>query len=151
MNLREAERILIDLLSCPTREAAPLVQLQAFALSGETPPNTFPNQSFMSNRIACVGVGRMGANMARRLKDSGFHVTAVYDLRRKQAKSLAQELGCEAPLRLSAVTALADVVLTVVSDDDSMEALFAQKGDSLLKGASGNCSSTVRPSVPPPM
>lgn len=104
----------------------------------------------MSNRIACVGVGRMGANMARRLKESGFHVTAVYDLRRKQAKSLAQELGCEAPSRLSAVTALADVVLTVVSDDTSMEALFAQKGDSLLKGASGklfiNCA-TVSPAT----
>lgn len=104
----------------------------------------------MSNRIACVGVGRMGANMARRLKDSGFDVTAVYDLRRKQAKALAQELGCESPLRLSAVTALADVILTVVSDDASMEALFAQKGDSLLKGAAGrlfiNCA-TVSPTI----
>jgi len=104
----------------------------------------------MSNRIAVVGVGRMGANMARRLKDSGFDVTAVYDLRRKQAKALAQELGCESPLRLSAVTALADVILTVVSDDASMEALFAQKGDSLLKGAAGrlfiNCA-TVSPAT----
>ena len=104
----------------------------------------------MSNRIAVVGVGRMGANMARRLKDSGFDVTAVYDLRRKQAKALAQELGCESPLRLSAVTALADVILTVVSDDASMEALFAQKGDSLLKGASGrlfiNCA-TLSPAT----
>ena len=104
----------------------------------------------MSNRIACVGVGRMGANMARRLKESGFHVSAVYDLRRKQARSLAQELGCEAPSRLSAVTALADVILTVVSDDDSMESLFAQKGDSLLKGAAGklfiNCA-TVSPAT----
>ena len=92
----------------------------------------------------------MGANMARRLKDSGFDVTAVYDLRRKQAKALAQELGCESPLRLSAVTALADVILTVVSDDASMEALFAQKGDSLLKGAAGrlfiNCA-TVSPAT----
>jgi 3-hydroxyisobutyrate dehydrogenase len=104
----------------------------------------------MSNRIAIVGVGRMGANMARRLKDSGFDVTAVYDLRRKQAKALAQELGCESPLRLSAVTALADVILTVVSDDASMAALFAQKGDSLLKGAAGrlfiNCA-TVSPAT----
>jgi 3-hydroxyisobutyrate dehydrogenase len=92
----------------------------------------------------------MGANMARRLKESGFHVTAVYDLRRKQARLLAQELGCEAPTRLSAVTALADVILTVVSDDDSMESLFAQKGDSLLKGAAGklfiNCA-TVSPAT----
>jgi len=35
--------------------------------------------------IGFVGVGRMGANMARRLKDRQFHITAVYDtwLRRR--------------------------------------------------------------------
>ncbi|HEY2138543.1 MAG TPA: NAD(P)-binding domain-containing protein, partial [Chthoniobacterales bacterium] len=27
--------------------------------------------------IGFVGVGRMGANMARRLKDRGFHVTTL--------------------------------------------------------------------------
>lgn len=104
----------------------------------------------MSIRIACVGVGRMGANMARRLKESGFQVTAVHDVRRKQAQALAAELGCEAPTRLSAVTALADVILTVVTDDASMEALFARKGDSLLQGATGrlfiNCA-TVSPAT----
>ena len=30
-------------------------------------------------RIGVVGTGRMGANMARRLKDQGYPVTAVYD------------------------------------------------------------------------
>ncbi len=88
--------------------------------------------------------------MARRLKESGFHVTAVHDLRRKQAQALAAELGCEAPARLSAVTALADVIITVVTDDAAMEALFALKGDSLLKGAAGrlfiNCA-TVSPAT----
>ena len=39
--------------------------------------------------IGFVGVGRMGANMARRLKDRGFHVTAVYDTNRKAATDLA--------------------------------------------------------------
>ena len=39
--------------------------------------------------IAFVGVGRMGANMARRLKDQGFHVTAVYDTNRAVATELA--------------------------------------------------------------
>jgi 3-hydroxyisobutyrate dehydrogenase len=29
--------------------------------------------------IGFVGVGRMGANMARRLKDFGFPLSAVYD------------------------------------------------------------------------
>lgn len=88
--------------------------------------------------------------MARRLKECGFQVTAVHDVRRKQAQALAAELGCEAPTRLSAVTALADVVLTVVTDDAAMETLFALKGDSLLQGAAGrlfiNCA-TVSPAT----
>ena len=44
--------------------------------------------------IGFVGVGRMGANMARRLKDRGFHVTTVFDVNPAAATSLAQELGC---------------------------------------------------------
>ncbi len=46
--------------------------------------------------IGFVGVGRMGANMARRLKDREFHITAVYDTNRAAATSLAAELGCAA-------------------------------------------------------
>ena len=34
----------------------------------------------MSEKIGFVGVGRMGANMARRLKEVGFPVVAVYDV-----------------------------------------------------------------------
>jgi len=30
--------------------------------------------------IGFVGVGRMGANMARHLKDRQFQITAVYDI-----------------------------------------------------------------------
>jgi 3-hydroxyisobutyrate dehydrogenase len=104
----------------------------------------------MSQRIAFVGVGRMGANMARRLKETGFEVTAVYDVRKKAALELAKELGCAALTKLAAVTATADVVITVVTDDAAMEKVFAVKGDSLLKGAAGrlfiNCA-TVSPSV----
>ena len=51
----------------------------------------------MSQKIAFVGVGRMGANMARRLKDCGYMISAVYDAHRPSATSLAEELGCAAP------------------------------------------------------
>ena len=44
--------------------------------------------------VGFVGVGRMGANMARRLKDRKFNLAAVYDLNRKAATDLAAELGC---------------------------------------------------------
>lgn len=103
----------------------------------------------MDERIGVVGVGRMGANMARRLKDCGFKVTAVYDKRGKAAKELAAELGCEACGRLSKVTELADVIITVVSDDAAMREVFSS-GKSLLHKAAGrlfiNCA-TISPGV----
>ncbi|PYJ37685.1 MAG: 2-hydroxy-3-oxopropionate reductase, partial [Verrucomicrobia bacterium] len=67
--------------------------------------------------IGFVGVGRMGGNMARRLKDRKFHITAVYDINRARATSIATELGCAAGQDLSEVTAESDVVFTVVTDD----------------------------------
>lgn len=104
----------------------------------------------MSDRIAFVGVGRMGANMARRLKDCGLNVTAVYDSRPEAAKALAEELGCASPKKLAEVTAAADVIITVVTDDKAMEGIFGKKGDSLLVGAKGrtfiNCA-TVSPAI----
>ncbi|HXG47892.1 MAG TPA: NAD(P)-dependent oxidoreductase [Methylomirabilota bacterium] len=104
----------------------------------------------MAERIGFVGVGRMGANMARRLKECGFPVTGVYDVRTQAALDLARELGCEACPTLARVTALADVIITVVTDDNAMRGIFASKGDSLLAGAQGrvfiNCA-TVSPKV----
>jgi 3-hydroxyisobutyrate dehydrogenase len=103
----------------------------------------------MSEKIAFVGVGRMGANMARRLKDQNFSVTAVYDVNKEAANALAQELGCAAPGLLGEVTAAADIIITVVSDDEAMDRIFSTTNDdSLLKGAKGrlfiNCA-TITP------
>ena len=104
----------------------------------------------MSERIAFVGVGRMGANMARRLKDCGYSVTALYDANRSVAEELGRELGTTAYGTLAEVTAAADVVFTVVTNDKSMAAIFDGKKDSLLKGAKGrvfvNCA-TLSPKV----
>src|SRR5947209_5827650 len=100
--------------------------------------------------IGFVGVGRMGANMARRLKDRNANVTAVYDKDRKAATDLAGELGCAAAQDLSEVTAEADVIFTVVTDDNAMRTIFSGSGDNLLKNATGklfvNCA-TVSPQV----
>jgi 3-hydroxyisobutyrate dehydrogenase len=100
--------------------------------------------------IAVVGVGRMGANMARRLKDQGFHVTAVYDAERAAATALAQEIGSFASPSLGEVTAAADVIITVVSDDAAMRQIFAAPNDNLLVNANGklfiNCA-TISPEV----
>lgn len=94
----------------------------------------------------------MGANMARRLRDCGQPVTAVYDVVREVARELAAELGCRAVETLAEVTQAASVIFTVVSDDRAMRRIFAppSQGDSLLKGARGklfiNCA-TLTPAV----
>src|SRR6195256_1717648 len=99
--------------------------------------------------IGFVGVGRMGANMARRLKDRGFHVTTVFDANRVVATSLAQELGCTACPTLGDVTAGADVIFTIVTDDAAMREIFTG-ADNLLANAQGklfiNCA-TVSPGI----
>ncbi len=104
----------------------------------------------MNQKIAFVGVGRMGANMARRLKDCGYTISAVYDTYRTMAISLAAELGCAAPETLAEVTASADVIFTVVTNDASMRGIFFEQDDSLLKNASGkifiNCA-TLSPAI----
>jgi 3-hydroxyisobutyrate dehydrogenase len=92
----------------------------------------------------------MGANMARRLQDRGFHVTALYDAERATATNLAQELGSYASQSLGEVTAAADVIITVVSDDAAMREIFAAPNDNLLRNAEGklfiNCA-TISPEV----
>jgi 3-hydroxyisobutyrate dehydrogenase len=104
----------------------------------------------MKEKIGFVGVGRMGANMARRLKDCGYRVSAVYDANPAAAKSLAGELGARNARSLAAVTAASDVVFTVVTDDASQLAVFAEEGDSLLTKATGrvfvNCA-TITPNT----
>ena len=99
-------------------------------------------------RIGVVGLGRMGANMARRLADQGFTLGALYDVRPEAAAELARELKCAAATTLAEVTSHSDVVLTVVTDDAAMRAIFAP--DQLLRDAGGKVFinfATVSPAV----
>ena len=120
--------------------------------------NTFRNQFVCSagqsvvfwsvaEKIGFVGVGRMGANMALRLKESGGEIAAVYDVNRAATQGLAQELGCLAAEELEQVTDLCDVVFTVVTDDRAMKQIYSA---GLLHHARGklfiNCA-TITPDV----
>ncbi|MCB1203039.1 MAG: NAD(P)-dependent oxidoreductase [Verrucomicrobiae bacterium] len=102
------------------------------------------------SRVAFVGVGRMGANMARRLNDLNYRVTAVYDVNTEAAESLAKEIGATACKKLADVTAKADVIFTVVTNDAAMKKIFLGKGDNLLAGAKRrtfvNCA-TLSPGI----
>ncbi|MBE7497834.1 MAG: NAD(P)-dependent oxidoreductase [Verrucomicrobiaceae bacterium] len=104
----------------------------------------------MSQTAAFVGVGKMGANMARRLKDCGYSITAVLDVNTQAAADLAAELGCKACTKLADVTAAADVIFTVITNDSAMRAIYFNAGDNLLVNAQGkifvNCA-TLSPAV----
>ena len=102
-----------------------------------------------SETIGFVGVGRMGANMARRLRDVGYSVVSVYDTNRAVAESLAKELGGTAPTAVAEVAQSAQVIFTVVTDDAAMHAIyFGEPG--LFSHAAGklfiNCA-TISPAV----
>src|SRR2546423_3963241 len=101
----------------------------------------------MAERIGFVGVGRMGSNMARRLKESGYEVAAVYDVNGPVAQALAQELGGLAAGTLQQVTKASDVIITVVTDDKAMKKIY---NGGLLSRSKGklfiNCA-TITPEV----
>jgi 3-hydroxyisobutyrate dehydrogenase len=101
----------------------------------------------MAERIGFVGVGRMGANMARRLKESGYEIGAVYDVNTANAQTLAQELGTGSAQKLQEVTKASDVIITVVTDDKAMKSIY---NGGLLSRSKGkvfiNCA-TVSPDI----
>lgn len=103
-----------------------------------------------TDRIGIVGTGRMGANMAKRLKDVGYTITALYDVRPEAARAVAGETGGEVCTSLARVTELSDVIITVVTDDEAMRRIFATSGDSLLSNAQGKIflnAATITPKV----
>ena len=103
------------------------------------------------SKVAFVGVGRMGANMARHLQlDCGHDVTAVYDVNKEAAAEIAGELGAKDCATLAEETAAADIIFTVVTNDAAMRAIFLQDDDHLLTNSSGktfiNCA-TLSPGI----
>ncbi|OQW34829.1 MAG: 2-hydroxy-3-oxopropionate reductase [Nitrospira sp. SG-bin1] len=93
----------------------------------------------------------MGANMARRLKERGYRIAAVYDRHTGAAESLASELGSETAASPADVAQASDIVITAVSDDAAMLRIYAEQDPtSLLAHAKSrlfiNCA-TVTPVI----
>lgn len=103
----------------------------------------------ITQKIGFVGLGRMGGNMARCLKDKGYALSAVYDINREVAQQIADEIGATACDTLAAVTSASDIIFTVVTHDQAMESIFFGQ-DNLLTGAAGrvfiNCA-TLSPDI----
>jgi 3-hydroxyisobutyrate dehydrogenase len=76
-------------------------------------------------RVGFVGLGAMGMGMARNLHRAGL-LSAVWNRTSAKAKSLASELGCQAPDTLEALAHTIDaVVICVSADDDVLEVVRA--------------------------
>ena len=88
--------------------------------------------------------------MARNLKDKGYQVSSVYDINQETSSSLATEIGAQAAQTLAEVTANSDIVLTVVTNDAAMEAIFFNEEDNLFTESAGtlfiNCA-TLSPEL----
>lgn len=101
-------------------------------------------------QVGFVGVGRMGANMTRRLRDRGYRIAAIHDRSSQAAEKLAHELGCECAPVPARVAEVSQMIVTVVSDDAAMREIYAAGERSLLAFARDrlflNCA-TITPSV----
>ncbi|MBV8354316.1 MAG: NAD(P)-dependent oxidoreductase [Candidatus Eremiobacteraeota bacterium] len=96
---------------------------------------TPPGQGF-HKKVAVVGLGRMGSNIAKRLAGQKISIGALYDKNENVVRELAHHMHTLHAKTLAEVNANAEIVITCVSDDEAVEGLFAESGDSLLLGAS---------------
>jgi 3-hydroxyisobutyrate dehydrogenase-like beta-hydroxyacid dehydrogenase len=98
-------------------------------------------------RVAVVGTGRMGAAMAHRLADEGY-TPLLYNRTPARAAELAGEIGGRAVATPAEAAADADVVITMVADDDALRAV-CQGPDGILEAAGAETvtiqTSTVMP------
>ncbi len=82
-------------------------------------------------RVAFLGLGAMGAPMARRILAAGFHLT-VWNRRRDRAREIAGASIAESPREAAAAS---DVVCTMLSDPAALRAV-SDGPDGLVAGLS---------------
>lgn len=104
-------------------------------------------------KLAMIGLGKMGANMVRRLVANGHEVVA-FDVDQDNTKTLADELD-----NVTAVSSLDELIATLAAPraiwlmvphqfvDQSIESLIAagmEKGDLLVDGGNSNFNSSKK-------
>src|SRR3984893_3889736 len=71
-----------------------------------------------------VGLGVMGAHVARNLRGAGL-LTGVWNRTADKASALAKELGCHAFASLTELAGNCEAVVICVSADDDLRAVIA--------------------------
>lgn len=83
-------------------------------------------------RVGFAGLGRMGSAMARNLSRAGHEVT-LWNRSREKADALARETGASVADTPKALVEAAEVVVTMLADDRSSEAVH-MRDDGLFSG-----------------
>jgi 3-hydroxyisobutyrate dehydrogenase-like beta-hydroxyacid dehydrogenase len=84
----------------------------------------------MTERVAFIGLGRMGSRIARNIGRAGYPLV-LFNRTAARAEELAVELGAEIADTPVQAVAGTDVVVTMLSDDAAVEAVYAG-GDGAL-------------------
>ena len=89
----------------------------------------------MTDRIGFIGLGNMGAPMARNIAAKGFALT-VYDVDPQVAAALASEIGATAAADVRALGAASDIVVTMLPTGAIVRDVVLQDGlaDALSPG-----------------
>jgi len=72
---------------------------------------------------AILGTGRMGSAMAERLAGQGIEVV-LYNRTRERCDPLAERIGCSVAATPAEAASRADVVISMVADDDAVRDLY---------------------------
>jgi 3-hydroxyisobutyrate dehydrogenase len=97
-------------------------------------------------KIGIVGLGRMGAAMSQRLRDSGFDVVA-WDQNAAAVQRLASG-GFRTATNARAVAAESDIILSIITEDHGVRRLFRGQDGFLSGNVSGKLfieMSTLQP------
>src|SRR5438128_6149562 len=96
--------------------------------------------------IGFIGLGAMGSRIVKRMIDAGFKVV-VFDRTREKAEAVAAQGATLAPTP-RALTIKADVIMSCLSNDDAIKAIYRGADGVILSAASGKIiveMSTISP------
>jgi 3-hydroxyisobutyrate dehydrogenase-like beta-hydroxyacid dehydrogenase len=101
----------------------------------------------MTQTVGFIGLGRMGSRIARNIAKSGFPMV-VHNRTRERADAFAAEVGADVAGTPAEAAAASDVVVTMLSDDAAVGAVYGG-GDGALSamgpGKTAMDMSTVSP------
>ena len=97
-------------------------------------PDTGADGTRATSRVGFVGVGRMGAPMARCVAAAGLPL-AIYDIRADAAEALARETGATACRDLAELASRSDLIVTMLPDGEAVRRVVAMELDGTGDGS----------------